>query len=57
MQRRLVRRSTAYRYSAIPHAYPFAEPVGEKNKPVKDILIESVTIHANPIAEDEAASD
>ncbi|SBS83501.1 peptidyl-prolyl cis-trans isomerase, putative [Plasmodium ovale] len=30
------------------------EPVGEKNRPVKDIIIQSVTIHANPIAEDEA---
>lgn len=32
------------------------EPVEEKNRPIKDIIIESVTIHANPIAEDEFLS-
>ncbi|KAF8820305.1 hypothetical protein IE077_000523, partial [Cardiosporidium cionae] len=29
------------------------EPTGKKNRPLKDILIESVTIHANPIADEE----
>jgi len=26
-------------------------PVGKKNRPVNDIIIKSVTIHANPFAE------
>eukprot|EP00918_Siedleckia_nematoides_P018534 GHVU01039608.1.p1 GENE.GHVU01039608.1~~GHVU01039608.1.p1 ORF type:complete len:190 (+),score=28.00 GHVU01039608.1:75-572(+) len=29
------------------------EPVGPKNRPVKDITILSVVVHANPIAEEE----
>ena len=29
-------------------------PVGAKNRPEKEIKIESITIHANPIAESEA---
>ncbi|CCF75630.1 peptidyl-prolyl cis-trans isomerase-like 3 [Babesia microti strain RI] len=32
------------------------EPVKEKNRPVKDIIIESITIHANPIAMGELAA-
>lgn len=28
-------------------------PVGKKNRPTSDIIIESVTIHANPIAPKE----
>ena len=27
-------------------------PVGKKNRPTKDILIQSVTIHANPFADE-----
>ncbi|KAF8821291.1 putative cyclophilin [Cardiosporidium cionae] len=29
------------------------EPTGKKNRPLKDIIINSVTIHANPIADEE----
>ncbi|KAK1934363.1 putative cyclophilin [Babesia divergens] len=31
------------------------EPVGEKHRPVNPIVIERVTIHANPIAENESS--
>jgi hypothetical protein len=27
------------------------EPVGEKDKPVTDIVLKSITIHANPLAD------
>lgn len=30
------------------------EPVGKKNRPIKDITIQEVVIHANPIADEEA---
>lgn len=29
------------------------EPIGDKHKPLNDIKIENITIHANPIAENE----
>ncbi|EUR70102.1 hypothetical protein PFBG_03331 [Plasmodium falciparum 7G8] len=33
------------------------EPVGEKSRPIKDIIIETITIHANPIAEEESVDN
>lgn len=32
----------------------YSEPVGKKNRPLKDIVIQSVVVHANPIADEEA---
>ena len=41
-----LRRTKASFYSI----YLQAEPVGEKNRPVNDIILQSATIHANPVA-------